>query len=180
MDPVNQECPCFLKDALPDGFYFMYRGLILFYYGRDYSVLGKSFIYVIKPSCLDFARSMGFSWITRSHLRTQIKWADSVSSICSSLAAPAPVRVSRLSSPFGLGRSSFTRVTACHVATYYYVGFCYIMLCRCPDAIHVFVQNFLSVANAACNTASLGLLVGGLCYIIFSGLLRPRPLCNAP
>ena len=28
-------------------------------------------------------------------------------------------------------------MTACHVATYYYVGFCYIMLRRYPDAILV-------------------------------------------
>ncbi|THH16303.1 hypothetical protein EW146_g4306 [Bondarzewia mesenterica] len=39
----------------------------------------------------------------------------------------------------------FTRVTACHVATYYYVGFCYIMLRRYPDAIRAFVSilNFI-------------------------------------
>ena len=39
----------------------------------------------------------------------------------------------------------FTRVTACHVATYYYVGFCYIMLRRYPDAIRSFVTilNFI-------------------------------------
>ena len=49
-----------------------------------------------------------FSWITRSHLRTQIRWTDSVRSICSSLAAPAPVCVSQLSSLFGLGRSFFS------------------------------------------------------------------------
>ncbi|KAK7434179.1 hypothetical protein VKT23_020310 [Stygiomarasmius scandens] len=42
-------------------------------------------------------------------------------------------------------RSPFTRVTACHVATYYYVGFCYIMLRRYPDAIRTFVTilNFI-------------------------------------
>src|SRR5882757_9375275 len=42
-------------------------------------------------------------------------------------------------------KSPFTRVTACHVATYYYVGFCYIMLRRYPDAIRTFVQilNFI-------------------------------------
>jgi len=42
-------------------------------------------------------------------------------------------------------KNPFTRVTACHVATYYYVGFCYIMLRRYPDAIRVFVQilNFI-------------------------------------
>ncbi|KAG5642259.1 hypothetical protein DXG03_003336 [Asterophora parasitica] len=37
-------------------------------------------------------------------------------------------------------KSSFTRVTACHVATYYYVGFCYIMLRRYPDALRTFVS----------------------------------------
>ncbi|KAG6834436.1 hypothetical protein H0H93_009631, partial [Arthromyces matolae] len=42
-------------------------------------------------------------------------------------------------------KSPFTRVTACHVATYYYVGFCYIMLRRYPDAIRTFVNilNFI-------------------------------------
>ena len=45
-----------------------------------------------------------FSWITCSHLRTQIRWVDSVRSICSSLAVPAPMHVSQLFSSFGLGR----------------------------------------------------------------------------
>ncbi|KAI0761861.1 eukaryotic translation initiation factor 3 subunit 6 [Irpex lacteus] len=42
-------------------------------------------------------------------------------------------------------KSPFTRVTACHVTTYYYVGFCYIMLQRYPDAIRAFVSilNFI-------------------------------------
>lgn len=42
-------------------------------------------------------------------------------------------------------QSPFTRVTACHVTTYYYVGFCYIMLQRYPDAIRAFVSilNFI-------------------------------------
>ncbi|KAH6904297.1 eukaryotic translation initiation factor 3 subunit 6 [Coprinopsis sp. MPI-PUGE-AT-0042] len=42
-------------------------------------------------------------------------------------------------------KSPFTRVTAAHVATYYYVGFCYIMLRRYPDAIRTFVTilNFI-------------------------------------
>ncbi|KAF8816396.1 eukaryotic translation initiation factor 3 subunit 6 [Phlegmacium glaucopus] len=42
-------------------------------------------------------------------------------------------------------KSPFTRVTACHVATYYYVGFCYIMLRRYPDAIRTFatILNFI-------------------------------------
>ncbi|KAJ7254669.1 eukaryotic translation initiation factor 3 subunit 6 [Mycena haematopus] len=37
-------------------------------------------------------------------------------------------------------KSPYTRVTACTVATYYYVGFCYIMLRRYPDAIRTFVS----------------------------------------
>ncbi|KAK7691455.1 hypothetical protein QCA50_004854 [Cerrena zonata] len=37
-------------------------------------------------------------------------------------------------------KSQVTRVTACHVTTYYYVGFCYIMLRRYPDAIRTFVS----------------------------------------
>ncbi|ETW75468.1 hypothetical protein HETIRDRAFT_482200 [Heterobasidion irregulare TC 32-1] len=42
-------------------------------------------------------------------------------------------------------KTPFTRVTACHVTTYYYVGFCYIMLRRYPDAIRTFVSilNFI-------------------------------------
>ncbi|KNZ75933.1 Eukaryotic translation initiation factor 3 subunit L [Termitomyces sp. J132] len=42
-------------------------------------------------------------------------------------------------------KSPYTRVTACHVATYYYVGFCYLMLHRYPDAIRTFVNilNFI-------------------------------------
>lgn len=44
-----------------------------------------------------------------------------------------------------LEQSPFTRVTACHVTTYYYVGFCYIMLRRYHDAIRTFVSilNFI-------------------------------------
>jgi translation initiation factor 3 subunit L len=40
----------------------------------------------------------------------------------------------------------FTRVTACHVATYYYVGFSYMALRRYTDAIRTFVSilNFIS------------------------------------
>lgn len=43
-------------------------------------------------------------------------------------------------------KAPLTRVTACHVSTYYYVGFCYIALRRYPDAIRVFVSilNFIS------------------------------------
>ncbi|KAJ7740941.1 eukaryotic translation initiation factor 3 subunit 6 [Mycena maculata] len=37
-------------------------------------------------------------------------------------------------------KSPYTRVTACTVATYYYVGFCYIMLRRYTDAIRTFVS----------------------------------------
>lgn len=42
-------------------------------------------------------------------------------------------------------QSPFMRVTACHVTTFYYVGFCYIMLRRYPDAIRTFVNilNFI-------------------------------------
>ena len=42
-------------------------------------------------------------------------------------------------------KSPFTRVTACHVTTYYYVGFCYIMLRRYPDATRAFISilNFI-------------------------------------
>ncbi|KAL0958932.1 hypothetical protein HGRIS_014248 [Hohenbuehelia grisea] len=42
-------------------------------------------------------------------------------------------------------KSPFTRVTACHVATYYYVSFCYIMLRRYPDAVRTIVTilNFI-------------------------------------
>lgn len=44
-----------------------------------------------------------------------------------------------------VSKSPFSRVTACHVTTYYYVGFCYIMLKRYPDAIRTFVTilNFI-------------------------------------
>ena len=46
---------------------------------------------------------------------------------------------------FNIPQSPFSRVTACHVTTYYYVGFCYIMLRRYPDAIRTFVSilNFI-------------------------------------
>ncbi|KAL4261391.1 translation initiation factor 3 subunit L [Pleurotus pulmonarius] len=42
-------------------------------------------------------------------------------------------------------KSPFTRVTACHVSTYYYVSFCYMMLRRYPDAIRTIVTilNFI-------------------------------------
>ncbi len=36
--------------------------------------------------------------------------------------------------------SLVTRVTACHVATYYYIGFAYMMLGRYPDAIKSFTH----------------------------------------
>ena len=40
----------------------------------------------------------------------------------------------------------FMRVTACHVATYYYVAFCYLALRRYPDANRTLVNvlNFIS------------------------------------
>jgi len=43
-------------------------------------------------------------------------------------------------------KAPLARVTACHVATYYYVGFCYLMLRRYPDAIRTFVTilNFIN------------------------------------
>lgn len=52
--------------------------------------------------------------------------------------APIRTRLTLLQSPL-------TRVTACHVTTYYYVGFCYVMLRRYPDAIRTFVTilNFI-------------------------------------
>ncbi|KAI5117616.1 hypothetical protein M0805_001216 [Coniferiporia weirii] len=42
-------------------------------------------------------------------------------------------------------KAPLTRVTACHVSTYYYVGFCYMALRRYPDAIRIFVSilNFI-------------------------------------
>ncbi|GJJ13018.1 hypothetical protein Clacol_007267 [Clathrus columnatus] len=42
-------------------------------------------------------------------------------------------------------KAFFTRVTACHVAAYYYVGFCYMALRRYPDAARTFVSilNFI-------------------------------------
>ncbi|KZT25590.1 hypothetical protein NEOLEDRAFT_1133589 [Neolentinus lepideus HHB14362 ss-1] len=40
-------------------------------------------------------------------------------------------------------KAQFTRVTACLVSTYYYVGFCYIMLRRYMDA----VRGYLSILN---------------------------------
>ncbi|TDL20576.1 hypothetical protein BD410DRAFT_750769 [Rickenella mellea] len=42
-------------------------------------------------------------------------------------------------------KAPLTRVTACHVSTYYYVGFCYLALRRYPDAIRTFVSilNFI-------------------------------------
>ncbi|CEL54771.1 Eukaryotic translation initiation factor 3 subunit L OS=Ustilago maydis (strain 521 / FGSC 9021) GN=UM01228 PE=3 SV=1 [Rhizoctonia solani AG-1 IB] len=43
-------------------------------------------------------------------------------------------------------KAFFTRVTACHVATYYYVGFCYMSLKRYSDATRTFnsILNFIS------------------------------------
>lgn len=43
-------------------------------------------------------------------------------------------------------KAPLTRVTACHVSTYYYVGFCYMALRRYPDATRIFVSilNFIS------------------------------------
>lgn len=42
-------------------------------------------------------------------------------------------------------KAPLTRVTACHVSTYYHVGFCYLALRRYPDAIRIFVSilNFI-------------------------------------
>lgn len=42
-------------------------------------------------------------------------------------------------------KAPLTRVTACHVSTYYHVGFCYMVLRRYPDAIRIFVSilNFI-------------------------------------
>ncbi|KAG9023596.1 hypothetical protein FS837_005699, partial [Tulasnella sp. UAMH 9824] len=43
-------------------------------------------------------------------------------------------------------KAFFTRVTACHVTTYYFVGFCYLALRRYPDAVRTFssILNFIS------------------------------------
>lgn len=43
-------------------------------------------------------------------------------------------------------KAFFTRVTACHVATYYYVGFCYLALRRYSDSVRTFstILNFIS------------------------------------
>jgi len=43
-------------------------------------------------------------------------------------------------------KAFFTRVTACHVATYYYVGFCYMALRRYSDSVRIFasILNFIS------------------------------------
>ena len=38
------------------------------------------------------------------------------------------------------GNAFFTRVTACHVTTYYHVGCAYMALGRWPDAIKTFVS----------------------------------------
>ncbi|KAG8997099.1 hypothetical protein FRB94_005307 [Tulasnella sp. JGI-2019a] len=43
-------------------------------------------------------------------------------------------------------KAFFARVTACHVATYYYVGFCYLALRRYSDAVRTYasILNFIS------------------------------------
>ncbi|KAI9007769.1 RNA polymerase I-associated factor PAF67-domain-containing protein [Hyaloraphidium curvatum] len=41
----------------------------------------------------------------------------------------------------------FSRVTACHVTTYYYVGFSYLMMRRYPDAIKAFSHILLFVSR---------------------------------
>ncbi|KAG8887922.1 hypothetical protein FRB98_008747 [Tulasnella sp. 332] len=43
-------------------------------------------------------------------------------------------------------KAFFTRVTACHVAAYYYVGFCYLALRRYSDAVRTYasILNFIS------------------------------------
>jgi len=45
-------------------------------------------------------------------------------------------------------KSAFTRITACHVTTYYYVGFCYLSLRRYADA----TRTFASILNLISRT----------------------------
>ncbi|KAJ1877900.1 hypothetical protein H4R99_000033 [Coemansia sp. RSA 1722] len=44
-------------------------------------------------------------------------------------------------------RALFTRVTACHVTVYYYVGFAYLMMGRYADAIHTFAHILTFVSR---------------------------------
>ncbi|KAI7827288.1 RNA polymerase I-associated factor PAF67-domain-containing protein [Kickxella alabastrina] len=47
----------------------------------------------------------------------------------------------------GNSRALFTRVTACHVTVYYYVGFAYLMMGRYADAIQTFVHILTFVSR---------------------------------
>ncbi|KAJ1965846.1 hypothetical protein GGI12_000475 [Dipsacomyces acuminosporus] len=47
----------------------------------------------------------------------------------------------------GNSRALFTRVTACHVTVYYYVGFAYLMMGRYADAIHTFAHILTFVSR---------------------------------
>ena len=40
-----------------------------------------------------------------------------------------------------------SRVTACHITTYYYVGFCYLMMRRYQDAIKVFSHVLVFISR---------------------------------
>ena len=67
------------------------------------SLLFMFFVHLVVISLVSWV----FPWITRSHLSTHTKWADSVMRICSSRAAPAEVCGLRFPSSFMFGRSLF-------------------------------------------------------------------------
>lgn len=52
---------------------------------------------------------------------------------------------------FDVSTALFTHVTACHVAIYYYMGFCYIMLRRYEDAVRVFSSTVLHIGRIKHN-----------------------------
>ncbi|KAJ1673106.1 hypothetical protein EV182_005877, partial [Spiromyces aspiralis] len=48
----------------------------------------------------------------------------------------------------GSPRAPYTRVTACHVTVYYYVGFAYLMMRRYADAIRIFIQILTFISRS--------------------------------
>jgi len=68
-------------------------------------------------------------------------------------------------------RNFFIRVSACHVTTYYYVGFAYMMMRRYSDAIKIFI-SVLQYINRIKNYKTLSYQYEAVIYKITNNSLH--------
>lgn len=99
--PFVREVSCLLQDSFPGGSYHVYCGFVPFDFGGNNLVFGKSFVDVVCPSC--YLVLVVILLLALSLLSTQIRCADSVIRIFSSLIALLSDRRSWFSSFPGFG-----------------------------------------------------------------------------